>query len=134
MVSNGSAPFCNTSIQPPLADPFRKGFQTIPPNATLPQVIRIFNYNFGLMGRTGQNGQPGKPGKNAQEGNFSEVSRVAFKVRVYHMDDSGAIDKSQFIDFVRINQLTLGDHTGQTWVWNRGTADDGPNIKVLGPA
>lgn len=123
-------------MQPPLANPGRpQGFQNIPAGAPLPQIIRILNYNFNLLApQYGFNGARGAPGRNANEGNWTEVAaeRVTQKVRVFHMDPDGTIDRSQFIDFKRINRVVMEDKsTGATWVWNRGSSDDGLNLEVL---
>jgi hypothetical protein len=140
-----AAPQCDLTQNIPPADPqAAKGFQVIPNGASMAQLIRIVNNNFfrlapvdtftnfaGQQGPGGRQGQAGKAGKNAKEGNWNQKDIVTQKVRVYHIDANGAVDKSQFIDFVRVNKLTMSDvKTGATWVYTRKGVD-GPNIEIL---
>ncbi len=138
-----TAPQCDLTQNVPVADPqTAKGFQLIPTGATLPQAIRIINNNFlrlapipgfpGVPGSRGPAGAQGKAGKNAKEGNWTETNRVTQKVRVYHVNEDGSVDKSQFIDFRRYQTLTMTERTtGATWVWKRGSEPDGNNIELL---
>ncbi len=141
-----AAPFCDLTVPIPPGNPTKpKGFQTIPPGATPAQMIRIINYNFNLLApgggstinvtntRNTPNTTNSSPGPTKLD-NWTEVpgSRVTQKVRVYHQAADGSIDKTQFIDFIRIQRITLEDNgTKASWVWSRGNTGDGPNVQIL---
>jgi hypothetical protein len=137
-----SAPQCNLTQPIPVGNPASaKGFKVIPTGASLPQVIRILNENFQRLspfnsfnffgGNSSSPGAAGKPGKNAQEGNWTQKSIVTQKVRVYQMKTDGTINKQNYVDVLRVNNLTMQDHTtGATWVYTRQGVD-GPNIQLL---
>ncbi len=103
------APQCDLTVAIPPGNPTKpKGFQKVPPTATLQQVINIVNNNFQRLSPISitQNGG----------GNWIELKRVTATVRV-----SNPQDDSQFVDIEQINQLVMVDRvTGATWVWNRG--------------
>jgi hypothetical protein len=136
-----AAPQCDLTQPSPIPDPQSpQGFQLIPTGATLPQAVRIINNNFLRLApintfnnnsQRGAPGSPGRAGKNATEGNWTQKNIVTQRVRVYHIDPDGTVDKTQFIDFVRVNRLTMSDQkTGATWVYNRKGVD-GPNVEIL---
>ncbi len=137
-----AAPQCDISPKLPPANPgAAKGFRTIPTSATLPQAIRIINENFLRMspfnsfnffgGGSAGAGSAGRPGQNAKEGNWTQKSIVTQKVRVFQTNADGTINRDNFVDVVRVNNLVEQDHTtGATWVYNRHGVD-GPNIEIL---
>ncbi len=106
------APQCDLTVAVPPGVPTKaKGFQKVPPTATMQQLINIVNNNFQRISPNfNTNIQSGG-------GNWIEFKRVTATVRVSNPQDS-----SQFVDIEQINQLVMVDRvTGATWVWNRGS-------------
>lgn len=100
-----NAPVCVVTTPAPPADPKKRAqLQQLPPNATLPQIIRTINNNFHFLNQT-----------LFKNGNFVEVSRSTELARVTNPEDT-----EQYVDVLRINRLVLRDSaTGATWTFTR---------------
>jgi len=117
------APTCPIALPVPLpANPEQPiGFQLIPPGATLAQVIQIVNKNFQKISpapptthaktnaavagggfRVSLSGQGSNSG-----GNWVLSSQPTKKIRIYHVNDDGTTDKTQFVDVQRPTKTVL---------------------------
>lgn len=97
-----AVPYCNVPVAQPVGDPTPgTGFQRIPANSSLDQMMQIINNNFALL----------------LKGNFHE-DRALRVSRIVTLTD--AQNPTVKIDVEVINAVTFRNTaTGQTVVWKR---------------
>jgi hypothetical protein len=123
-----NAPICYVKpLTPAASAPNIKLTGVIPPTPTIAGLMasvaalnNIVSLTSGLLAKSGGVNVAGGSGKTV--GRWVELpgSRVTATVRIYNPSD-----KTQYIDVLRINQLTMGDSiTGEKWIWNRAATGD----------
>jgi hypothetical protein len=124
-----AAPVCLIPTVTQVPPPAAVGLPAIPvPEPNFPSVVntlvamkqaieQLSGQNNNVKG--GSNGFQIKNNKKQQkkppQGRWVETNRVTAPVRIFN-----PTDQSQYVDVLRINQLTFTDNvTGETWIWNR---------------
>lgn len=129
-------PFCNVSIATPPADPTAGRLAAIPVatdlnsaihainalTAVIRQIIRPTKIDNGAKSRptnvVRDDGSSKK--KKDQNGRWNEVTRTTKKVKVFMKDSSGQDDPDTFVEFERMDSLTMKDSvTSEQWIWKR---------------
>lgn len=128
-------PFCNVSIATPPANPEAARLAAIPVatdlnsaihainmlTAVIRQVIRPTKIDNGAKPRPTNVSRGGDSKKNKdKQGRWNEVTRSTKKVKVFMKDSSGQDDPDTFVEFERMDSLTMKDSvTSEQWIWRR---------------
>jgi len=130
-----TAPFCNvTVVQPPPGPTSPRGFRTLSHNASLQDVINIFNYNFSPQMMVDNFLRNLRADLNNVQGNIRTAVRQ--EIGQVHMVQTAIVrqkikvvnpqDPEQWVIDDRIKAMTMTDNkTGANWIWQDANAGAG---------